>query len=101
MSNNLITISKLFLQILNFLVIFTVTEVMARKFYEANGNNQSTAIQGTWRMFAVVVFGSQGIVPLRSPDARSAQSKVVIVRFQSYAPTLRCRCVATPCPLST
>ena len=28
MSNNLITISKLFLQILNFLVIFTVTEVM-------------------------------------------------------------------------
>ena len=36
------------------------------------------------------------ITTLRTPDARSAQSNIVIVRFQSYAPTLRCRCVATP-----
>ena len=65
------------------------------------------------------MLGSQGIVPprtfdtisprqcptkkyrlaittLRTPDARSAQSNIVIVRFQSYAPTLRCRCVVTP-----
>ena len=35
------------------------------------------------------------ITTLRTPDARSAQSNIVIVRFQSYAPTLRCRCVAT------
>ena len=35
------------------------------------------------------------IATLRTPDARSAQSKAVIVRFQSYAPTLRCRYVAT------
>ena len=31
----------------------------------------------------------------RTPDARSAQSNIVIVRFRSYAPTLRCRCVVT------
>ena len=31
----------------------------------------------------------------RTPDARSAQSNIVIVRFRSYAPTLRCRCAAT------
>ena len=36
------------------------------------------------------------VTTLRTPDARSAQSNIVIVRFQSYAPTLRCRCVATP-----
>ena len=35
------------------------------------------------------------VTTLRTPDARSAQSNIVIVRFQSYAPTLRCRCVAT------
>ena len=35
------------------------------------------------------------IATLRAPDARSAQSKAVKVRFQSYAPTLRCRYVAT------
>ena len=35
------------------------------------------------------------ITTLRTPDARSAQSNIVIVRFQSYAPTLRCRCVVT------
>ena len=35
------------------------------------------------------------IATLRTPDARSAQSKSVIVCFQSYAPTLRCRYVAT------
>ena len=69
-------------------------------------------------MVAVIVFGGQDIVPLRSPDAvsprqysskkyrlavttlrtpdaRSAQSNIVIVCFQSYAPTLRCRCVVT------
>ena len=31
----------------------------------------------------------------RTPDARSAQSNIVIVRFQSYAPALRCRRMAT------
>ena len=36
------------------------------------------------------------ITTLRTPEARSAQSNIVIVRFQSYAPTLRCRCVVTP-----
>ena len=36
------------------------------------------------------------VTTLRTPDARSAQSNIVIVRFQSYAPTLRCRCVVTP-----
>ena len=35
------------------------------------------------------------IVAPRTPDARSAQSKVVIIRFQSYVPTLRCRRAAT------
>ena len=35
------------------------------------------------------------VTTLRTPDARSAQSNIVIVRFQSYAPTLRCRCVVT------
>ena len=35
------------------------------------------------------------ITTLRTPDARSAQSNTVVVRFQSCAPTLRCRCVAT------
>ena len=35
------------------------------------------------------------ITTLRTPDARFAQSKGAIVRFQSYAPTLRCRCVVT------
>ena len=35
------------------------------------------------------------IATLRSPDARFAQSKIVTIRFQSYAPTLRCRYVAT------
>ena len=37
----------------------------------------------------------QLIVPLRSPDARFAQSKEESVRSQVYAPTLRCRCGAT------
>ena len=36
------------------------------------------------------------ITTLRTFDTRSAQSNIVIVRFQSYAPTLRCRCVVTP-----
>ena len=35
------------------------------------------------------------ITTLRTFDTRSAQSNIVIVRFQSYAPTLRCRCVVT------
>ena len=35
------------------------------------------------------------ITTLRTPEARSAQSKLVIARFQSYAPTLRCRRMAT------
>ena len=35
------------------------------------------------------------ITTLRTLEARSAQSNIDIVRFQSYAPTLRCRCVAT------
>ena len=54
-------------------------------------------VANTLEFMEVIVFGSQGIVPLRTPDARSAQSNIVIVRFQSYAPTLRCRCGATPC----
>ena len=36
------------------------------------------------------------ITTLRTPDARSAQSNNVIVGFRLNAPTLRCRCVATP-----
>ena len=35
------------------------------------------------------------IATLRAPDARFAQSKVVKVRSRMYAPTLRCRYVAT------
>ena len=40
-------------------------------------------------------LGGRGIVPLRTPDARFAQSKEASFRFQVDAPTLRCRCVAT------
>ena len=35
------------------------------------------------------------ITTLRAPDARFAQSKEASFRPQLYAPTLRCRCVAT------
>ena len=35
------------------------------------------------------------IATLRSPDARFAQSNIVVIRSQLYAPTLRCRYVAT------
>ena len=97
---------------------------------QVNGGKRSTTVRSGMRqvgelrkvvgeLIAIIVFGSQGIVPhrapdavsprqcptkkyrltittLRTPDARSAQSNIVIVRFQSYAPTLRCRCVATP-----
>ena len=78
----------------------------------------SATVRIDW-LLAVIVLGGQGIVSprtpdavsprqcptkkyrlaittLRTPDARSAQSNIVIVRFQSYVPTLRCRCVATP-----
>ena len=78
----------------------------------------SATVRIDW-LLAVIVLVGQGIVPprtpdaisprqcptkkyrlavttLRTPDARSAQSNIVIVRFQSYVPTLRCRCVATP-----
>ena len=70
-------------------------------------------------LLIVIVLGSQGIVPprtpdatsprqcptkkyrlaittLRTPDARSAQSNNVIVGSRLNAPTLRCRCVVTP-----
>ena len=40
--------------------------------------------------------GQRGIVPPRTPDARFAQSKEASIRPQLYAPTLRCRCGATP-----
>ena len=77
------------------------------------------ATKGYGEFVSVIVFGSQGIVSLRTPDAisprqcptkkyrlaittlrtpdaRSAQSNNVIVGSRLNAPTLRCRCVATP-----
>ena len=62
---------------------------------ESKRSTQVRSLMIVGELMAVIVFGGQSIVPPRTPDARSAQSKVVKVRFQSYAPTLRCRYVAT------
>ena len=67
-----------------------------------NANVAHRLVVDTWRTFDAVSPRQcptknyrLAITTLRTPDARSAQSNIVIVRFQSYAPTLRCRRVAT------
>ena len=82
-----------------------IANIGAEKMFLAERINANVAhrlVVDTWRTFDAVSPRQcptknyrLAITTLRTPDARSAQSNIVIVRFQSYAPTLRCRCVVT------